>query len=240
MTRTINAYNPDRPHCSVDDCLLEAFTKGYCEDHYRRFKHSGSPYGASGRPPAGQSICQAVEDNCDRPVKADGYCTLHLYRYRTHGSPYVRARRGASPTVRHLAPVCKATKENCDRRAVTKGYCQKHYDRVRRNGDPYTVRTRTRPDRERAPGLVEVAFPLHNPAVSVLDAFAGAAELLPARLARRGLAPQGRVAYAVMDGVTHPGSDGAPFVVVARVQAVPLKTTWRNTPHNPGRAEAAS
>jgi hypothetical protein len=76
-----------RPYapCSVEDCGKPVDARGFCSNHWYRWKKHGSP--TAGRP-FGTVGC--VVAGCSNPHLAQGYCNLHYKRWKTYGDPAVR------------------------------------------------------------------------------------------------------------------------------------------------------
>jgi hypothetical protein len=67
--------------CSVGGCEREAYSRGFCEMHYRRVLRTGSP-GPTGTVRQ-RSICSAP--NCEEVVDAKGLCHGHYQRLSRTG-----------------------------------------------------------------------------------------------------------------------------------------------------------
>ena len=76
-----------RPYalCSVEGCGKLVDARGFCTNHWYRWKKHGSP--TAGRP-FGMVKCSV--EGCDKPYLAQGYCNLHYKRWKTYGDPAVR------------------------------------------------------------------------------------------------------------------------------------------------------
>lgn len=110
-------------NCSVGGCEREAYSRGFCEMHYRRVLRTGDP----GPPDTvrRRSICSAPD--CEEVVDAKGLCHGHYQRLLRTG------RRDVSP-LREGGAMCSV--EGCDRPHKAKGYCAAHYKRVLVHGHP--------------------------------------------------------------------------------------------------------
>jgi hypothetical protein len=111
--------------CSVGGCEREAYSRGFCEMHYRRVLRTGDP-----GPPGivrQRSICSAP--NCEEVVDAKGLCHGHYQRLLRTG------RRAVSP-LREEGAMCSV--EGCDRPHKANGLCATHYARDKTHGDPMT------------------------------------------------------------------------------------------------------
>ena len=103
--------------------MREAYSRGYCEMHYRRVLRTGES-GPAG-PVRLRRTCKA--EDCDEPVDAKELCHGHYQRLLRRGQV-------------DLAPLRKGKKmcsvEGCARKAERRGYCQPHYKRVLKYGHP--------------------------------------------------------------------------------------------------------
>lgn len=107
--------------CSVDGCTKPHKARGFCSEHYQRFKTGRDVTVAIKRrdrnPPA---HCTAPE--CVQPVKSRGLCKMHYARLLRHG------------TIEQVSHEKPCSVEGCEAVAVAKGLCQKHYYRQLRSG----------------------------------------------------------------------------------------------------------
>ena len=96
--------------CSVQGCVREVYTRGWCEMHYRRVLRTGDP-GPTG--PRQRGTCEAPA--CEKPVDAKGLCHGHYQRVQRRGN------RNVSP-LRRGGTMCSV--EGCDRPAKARGFVQ--------------------------------------------------------------------------------------------------------------------
>ncbi len=69
------------PPCGVDECDLDAITKGYCDKHYRRFLRTGDPL--KRKSDLRDRHCE--REGCPLPRVAKGYCQRHYMRLKKLG-----------------------------------------------------------------------------------------------------------------------------------------------------------
>jgi len=109
--------------CAVRECTRDAYCKGYCEAHYKRWRTNGDP-GSAEIQSRGRKGCSA--EGCENPHSCRGYCEKHYRRFREKGvvddasfQPY--ARTGCSVP-------------DCGNPHFKRGFCMKHEWRMRRRG----------------------------------------------------------------------------------------------------------
>ena len=69
--------------CSI--CGKPSRTRGFCENHYRKWLRSGNPRGV--RPVDWGKASPCANPGCSRLAVAKGLCELHWHRLRRHGDP---------------------------------------------------------------------------------------------------------------------------------------------------------
>lgn len=124
----------DYEACSVDGCEAKVKAKGYCQNHYYKFKKNGDPLMDRRKIPKGRTC---AVDGCDKPHASNGMCGMHAQRVRRNGSPHV----GARVPVEGCCSV-----DSCSAPAYCKGLCHGHYCRSLRGAPLDTpVRQRNNP-----------------------------------------------------------------------------------------------
>lgn len=71
--------------CSVDGCGKPHRTKGWCVNHYWRFRFYGDPLGGGPDKLRQPPVCTI--EGCSKKSYAHGLCSAHNYRRRKHGDP---------------------------------------------------------------------------------------------------------------------------------------------------------
>ena len=113
--------------CSVEGCDKKVKAKGYCNNHYARFKRNGDPVKEM-RPKIDQSKpCSWCGE--EKKIVANGMCNNCYHR---------KWKKGTAEYEVHEPTEC--TVEGCSNTSKTKGLCQKHYMRNQRHG--HTDQTR--------------------------------------------------------------------------------------------------
>ena len=114
--------------CSIEDCLVQVATRGWCEKHYQRWRKHGDPLKSliEDRP----KTC--IVDSCDRPAAGRGMCKMHWKRWRTHGDPNIVAVRSKPKHIGCLV-------DGCETKHHSHGYCSTHATRLATHGDPLVV-----------------------------------------------------------------------------------------------------
>jgi len=74
-----------QPICSIEGCGKPHSAKGYCRNHYRRWKAHGDPFGGRIYAQKEKTIC--IIPGCGMPSKGRGWCNSHYTRWRRHGTP---------------------------------------------------------------------------------------------------------------------------------------------------------
>jgi hypothetical protein len=118
-----------RTGCSVAGCSEPHKAKGYCSDHYWRWKRSGDPLAERARYPVG-SCCSA--DGCGKRPIARGLCDMHTWRLSRYGSLELPGRQAAKDTA--------CTIDGCEQMQIARGWCPTHYKRWQLYGDPMIVK----------------------------------------------------------------------------------------------------
>lgn len=62
--------------CSIPGCTKKAFTRTWCQRHYKHWKATGDPGPA-------EFVCSILD--CDKPVKWNGMCVTHAGNKRRYG-----------------------------------------------------------------------------------------------------------------------------------------------------------
>lgn len=113
--------------CSLDGCMRERQTGGYCDCHYRRMLRNGEPgppeIGFS-RSPEDYAPCSV--EGCAKQAKVRGWCGAHYQRWRRFGNPL----HFPEPRDR----TCSI--EGCERMSNARKLCSAHYRRWQLYGDP--------------------------------------------------------------------------------------------------------
>ena len=107
--------------CKVEDCGKNAYVKGFCSSHYKRFLRHGDPL--KGNADRGKYKTCTVA-GCDSKHYGNGYCIKHNARNKAHGDPNILLKD----------PDRKCDVKGCGNKHVANGYCRKHYRRVERFG----------------------------------------------------------------------------------------------------------
>ena len=113
--------------CKVEYCERLAYTRGFCQMHYRRVLRTGDagPPGSMRQ----RSICSVV--GCDKQVDAKELCHGHYQRLLRHGDV------GDAP-LRSSGRLCSVP--DCRRPHKAFGYCPAHYKRFLVSGNPQADR----------------------------------------------------------------------------------------------------
>lgn len=69
--------------CSIDWCEKPHAAKGWCDQHYRRWRNHGDPLGGR-KTNKGKSCCV---DGCCNPAHSREMCKPHYLRWYTQGDP---------------------------------------------------------------------------------------------------------------------------------------------------------
>lgn len=70
--------------CAVSDCTKPNYSKGYCQQHYQRWRVTGDPLktpkmaGLTNPPPRTPRTCSV--EGCERDHAAHGLCLMHFKR----------------------------------------------------------------------------------------------------------------------------------------------------------------
>lgn len=111
--------------CSVPDCDNPHDARGYCSQHYQRWKKHGDVQAHIPLKRKVRGICAV--DGCGKPHSTHGYCYTHSRFFRLYGDPLKR--------LRHPKPE-RCDVDGCDRPVKQNRLCTKHYMRLRQNGHP--------------------------------------------------------------------------------------------------------
>lgn len=113
--------------CKVDACNRAVNAKGFCSNHYRKFRLYGDPLHYQRVPQEGK-ICSVC--GCSQPSVARSYCSIHYAHWRRNGDPLIQR----SARFESKEGVCLAA--GCSEPRLHKGYCQAHYYRFWKHGSP--------------------------------------------------------------------------------------------------------
>lgn len=111
--------------CNVDECNIPQYCKGYCRNHYQKYKKYGDPLYINPRH-LHSDICKVV--NCESKHCARGFCMKHYRKFKKYGDPLFVHPKFSHPEI------CSV--EGCENKAYERGWCNKHYTRYLRYGDP--------------------------------------------------------------------------------------------------------
>ena len=115
--------------CSIEGCDGPVKTRGWCQAHYVRWRHTGS----TGSPVVVRRqrgrVCSI--DGCGRKHQGRGYCDTHLQRFVKYGDP------GAAE-IEPRNPGATCSIDGCESTAAGRGWCNAHLIRWRKTGDPLT------------------------------------------------------------------------------------------------------
>lgn len=165
-------------------------------------------------------ICDVPD--CGLKHMCKGYCRKHYQRFWKYGDPAVTLSRPRA------TPTC--TVDDCQRETIAKGLCPKHYQRYRKHGDPNVIligEGKPKPEAPPPPGWhFQGIWPINGADTKPTeDETRELIELaiahIPRMAARAGARLEGKAQFAVAEGRHYPGSQGAPWVLIARVPATP-------------------
>lgn len=112
--------------CSIDGCESPVRARGWCIQHYQRWRKHGDPEVRVVAWSRNGPVC-AVED-CERAANRRGWCDPHYRRWKSLGDPLaggeIQKRYGAAP--------CSV--EGCGGNRSGGGMCGKHYQRLTKTG----------------------------------------------------------------------------------------------------------
>lgn len=112
--------------CSVEGCDKPSWSRGWCSNHYQRWRLYGDPIAPSRA--RTRNMCSVP--GCNTPCNGHGFCPTHYYRWKAYGDPLAPLARK-----KWTSPTCSV--EGCDRpRKRGAGMCTGHYLRSWRHGDP--------------------------------------------------------------------------------------------------------
>ena len=113
--------------CAVEGCERLAYTRGFCQMHYRRVLRTGT----AGPPGSMKQRRKCSVIGCDKQVDARDLCHGHYQRWLRHGDV------GDEP-LRFSGRLCSVP--GCGRPHKAQGYCPAHYKRFVATGDPEASR----------------------------------------------------------------------------------------------------
>lgn len=111
--------------CNFAQCNNKYYAKGYCNKHYLRLIHNGSPDKVLINRSHSENC--AVE-GCNKKYKGLGYCSKHYRRFKKHKDPEIVL------TLTKKFTIC--TMVECNKKHHSGGFCQMHYRRNKLYGDP--------------------------------------------------------------------------------------------------------
>ena len=80
--------------CSIDKCDNTHRAKGYCANHYKRYRRWGNPLteGRMGREVQYETCTIITQDNrkCLKPHTAKGMCQMHYRRVKLYKDPFAK------------------------------------------------------------------------------------------------------------------------------------------------------
>jgi 5-methylcytosine-specific restriction endonuclease McrA len=123
---------PGRALCSIDGCNKVVHGKGWCAQHYGRWRKHGTTRECPRRP---ATICTI--EGCERTAVGRGWCKHHWGRWKRTGDP-------TAPDRRRNTDDGLCTVNGCARGRFGHGYCLMHYKRWRTHGSPLLGQTRGR------------------------------------------------------------------------------------------------
>jgi len=108
--------------CSIDGCKSKHSGKGFCEQHYRKYKKYGNPLHIF------EHIVRLCSINgCNNKHKGKDFCEKHLDRLKKHGNAEYQ----------RLPKVCSIN--GCNNKHKGKSFCDKHLAKFREHNDPLYV-----------------------------------------------------------------------------------------------------
>jgi len=116
--------------CSIDGCNRSVQARGWCQEHYQRWRRAGDPLG---KPVPTPDVVCSVE-GCESPPVSRGWCSVHYQRWRRTGDPEAKLTDG-----RILEKDRPCSASGCEEKRLANGYCEYHYhhfrmDRKKSNG----------------------------------------------------------------------------------------------------------
>lgn len=114
--------------CSVEGCLNEAKSRGFCNAHYGRWKRHGDPL-ISRRQRTHPPLCTVPD--CDRPWYSLGLCSIHYERLSKHGTiaePSRRPRYAGTVTAKGYVRFQFGRKGKLEHRAVMEALIGRHLE----------------------------------------------------------------------------------------------------------------
>lgn len=106
--------------CSIDGCEKNVVARGWCTQHYQRWKNHGDPNTNMARV---RGTCSIAD--CEKPSAAHNLCALHYQRWQRHGDPLMVIDRSAG--------TCSF--DDCDRKHYANDLCHSHWKQVNRGDE---------------------------------------------------------------------------------------------------------
>lgn len=117
--------------CKLVGCKRPAYSRGWCQSHYRRWRDNGKPGDAEIGPPSSKRLSSltvtCTVPGCNRPTQSKNLCSAHYRRWWAYGDVL------ANKPLRERQPKACTV---CGRAALAKGLCGAHYAKWKRWGDP--------------------------------------------------------------------------------------------------------
>lgn len=121
-----------RPACAVEGCLDPARTRGWCSNHYVRWRHTGDPLKTvPDTRPAPSNTLDCPIDGCGERQRKRGWCARHYAIWFKHGDPLAEVNSWSAreatcrmcnePTAPHIRQYCSFACRESERRALRRG-----------------------------------------------------------------------------------------------------------------------